>query len=113
VILHAIGGPLTVGFVSGYVTGGFVVYMVATLVPMGLGVSEGGTYELFKALGENPSFGTALALARRTTLVVYAAVGLVLVTLSETVQRARDRQPEPVHEAIPLPTPQVAADVAD
>ncbi len=91
-ILHAIGGPITIGFVAGYTVGGFAVYMAATLVPMGLGISEGGMYKLFRALGENPAYGSALTIARRTTLVVYAAIGLILVTASETVKRARDRQ---------------------
>jgi hypothetical protein len=91
VILHAIGEPITVAFVAGYTVGGFVVYMIASLVPMGVGVSEGGTWELFKALGEPPARGVALVLARRTTLVVYAAIGFVLVTVSETVERAREK----------------------
>ena len=95
VILHAIGEPITVGFVAGYTVGGFVVYMAASCVPMGLGISEGGTYGLFKALGENPARGTALVIARRVTLVAYAAIGLVLVITSETVRRAREG-----HEAV-------------
>ena len=127
VILHAIGEPITVAFVAGYTVGGFVVYMVASLVPMGLGISEGGTWELFKALGENPARGTALVIARRVTLVLYAAIGLVLVMASETVQRARKPAPAtlPVREpvtprplaAITMPPPPVAppavADVID
>ncbi len=101
VILHAIGEPITVGFVAGYTVGGFVVYMLASLVPMGLGISEGGTWELFRALGENPARGTALVIARRVTLVAYAAIGLVLVMASETVQRAR--QPSVADEPVEAP----------
>jgi uncharacterized membrane protein YbhN (UPF0104 family) len=79
--------------------------MLASLVPMGLGISEGGTWELFRALGENPARGTALVIARRVTLVAYAAIGLVLVMASETVQRAR--QPSTV--TAPVEAPPVAA----
>jgi hypothetical protein len=107
VILHAIGEPITVAFVAGYTVGGFVVYMVASLVPMGLGVSEGGTYELLKALDHHGNRGTALVLARRTTLIVYAAIGLVLVTASETVQRARAPRRAPA--AIPVSPKTVAS----
>jgi uncharacterized protein (TIRG00374 family) len=127
VILHAIGEGITVGFVAAYTVGGFVVYMVASLVPMGLGLSEGGTWELFRALGENPARGTALVIARRVTLVIYAAIGLILVMASETVQRARQpaaappvREPvlaHPVPLAITITPPPVAppavADVID
>jgi hypothetical protein len=119
VILHAIGEPITARFVAGYTVGGFVVYMLASLVPMGLGISEGGYYGLFKALGENPARGTMLVIARRVTLVVYAAIGLVLVTASETVQRARDRHtaerepisvpPQAMAMSIPMPSPPVTS----
>jgi hypothetical protein len=97
-ILHAVGESITVKFVAGYTAGGFIVYMVATLVPMGLGVSEGGNYWLFRALGENPARGVTLTIARRVTVVLYAAIGLVLIAASETVARAREGIPsaEPV-----------------
>ncbi|MBV8760352.1 MAG: flippase-like domain-containing protein [Deltaproteobacteria bacterium] len=108
VILHAIGEPITVSFVAGYTVGGFVVYMAASLVPMGLGISEGGTYGLFKALGENPARGTALVIARRVTLVAYAAIGLVLVITSETVRRAREAHKPVVAPAVADSGPTVA-----
>jgi len=72
--------------------GSFFIYMASTLVPMGIGINEGGYNELFRLLGENPVRGTALILARRVALILYAAIGLVLVTASETVRRARERQ---------------------
>jgi uncharacterized membrane protein YbhN (UPF0104 family) len=91
-ILHAVGESITPGFIAAYTVGGFVIYMMSTLVPMGVGVSEGGNYALFRALGENPARGVTLVLARRVTTIMYAAIGLVLMTASETVQRARERQ---------------------
>jgi lysylphosphatidylglycerol synthase-like protein len=93
-ILHAVGESITLGFVAAYTVGGFIIYMMSTLVPMGVGISEGGNYTLFRALGENPARGVTLVLARRVTLIMYAGIGLVLVTASETVKRARERQAE-------------------
>jgi len=90
-LLLAMGEKLTIGFVASITVGSFFIYMASTLVPMGIGINEGGYYALFRALGENPARGTALILARRVALIVYAAIGLVLVTASETVQRARER----------------------
>ncbi|HEY0252279.1 MAG TPA: lysylphosphatidylglycerol synthase transmembrane domain-containing protein [Kofleriaceae bacterium] len=89
-ILHAVGEQITAGFVAAYTVGGFVIYMVSTLVPMGLGVSEGGNYWLFRALKENPARGVTLVVARRVTLVLYAGIGLILMAASETVARARE-----------------------
>ncbi|HEX2687302.1 MAG TPA: lysylphosphatidylglycerol synthase transmembrane domain-containing protein [Kofleriaceae bacterium] len=103
VILHAIGESITLGFVAAYTVGGFIIYMLSVLVPMGVGISEGGNYWLFRVLGENPARGVTLVLARRVTLIVYAAIGLVLVTASETVKRARERQAERVVASGPVP----------
>ncbi len=76
--------------------------MLSSLVPMGVGVSEGGYYKLFKALGENPARGVTLVLARRVTLIMYAAIGVVLVTANETVKRARAKHRAPTVVGIPL-----------
>jgi hypothetical protein len=91
-LLIAMGETLTIGLVAGITVGSFFIYMASTLVPMGIGINEGGYNELMRVLGENPARGTALILARRVALILYAAIGLVLVTASETVQRARERQ---------------------
>ena len=91
-LLIAMGETLTIGFVASITVGSFFIYMASTLVPMGIGINEGGYNAMFRALGENPARGTALILARRVALIMYAAIGLVLVTASETVQRARERQ---------------------
>jgi hypothetical protein len=107
-ILHAVGESITVGFVAAYTVGGFAIYMLSTLVPMGLGISEGGNYWLFRALGENPARGVTLVVARRVTVVLYAAIGLVLVAASETVARAREGIPT----AEPLPAGQAPAAAA-
>jgi len=72
---------------------------------MGVGISELGNYGLFRALGENPARGVTLVLARRVTLIMYAAIGLGLVTASETVQRARERQAERAASSGPFPVP--------
>jgi hypothetical protein len=90
VVFFAVGGHITVAFVALTTVGGFVIYILSTLVPMGVGISEGGYWSLFRAIGENPARGVTMVIARRVTLVVYATIGLVLMTASETVRRARD-----------------------
>jgi uncharacterized membrane protein YbhN (UPF0104 family) len=115
VLLYAIGQSMSIGFVAAYTVGGFAIYMLSSLVPMGLGVAEGGYYSLFTALGYNAGFGVTLVLARRCVLIAYAAIGLFLVATTETVQRARDElrtrrasapaivRPRPVPTPIPIP----------
>jgi len=94
VVFHAVGGVLSLRFVALTTVGGFLVYLLSTLVPMGVGISEGGYWGLFRAIGENPARGVTMVIARRVTLVVYATIGLVLMTANETVRRAR-RTSEP------------------
>ncbi|HVK86994.1 MAG TPA: lysylphosphatidylglycerol synthase transmembrane domain-containing protein [Kofleriaceae bacterium] len=95
VILHAVGKSITVGFVALWTVGSFPIYLASTLVPMGLGVSEGGYYGLFRSLGYNPATGVTLVIARRCITIMYAAIGLVLVMTSETVQRAKQARRAP------------------
>ena len=113
-LLLAMGERLTIGLAASITVGGFFIYMVGAVVPMGVGVNEGGYNMLFRALGENPARGTVLILARRVALIAYAAIGLVLVTASETVKRARERQhekaasgPLPVHPEVRTAEPRV------
>jgi hypothetical protein len=91
-ILHAVGEPITLPFVAAWTFGSQAIYFASQLVPMGLGISEGGYYEMFRALGENPARGVTLVVARRTVHIMYALIGLVLVTTNETVKRAREVQ---------------------
>jgi hypothetical protein len=126
-LLLAMDEKLTIGLVASITVGSFFIYMASTLVPMGIGINEGGYNWLFRVLGENPARGTALILARRVALILYAAIGLVLVTASETVRRARERQtsrsassPAPVipvlgevRIAAPPVAPAPATDIAD
>jgi uncharacterized membrane protein YbhN (UPF0104 family) len=90
-LVYAAGGPTSLGFLAAIVTAGQVITWIATLVPLGLGVSEGGNYALFRALGADPSVGVAVALGRRVTHILYAAIGVALVSVSQTVRRVRAR----------------------
>jgi uncharacterized protein (TIRG00374 family) len=90
-ILYAVGVPITAGFVVVWTVASFVIYFASTLVPMGVGVAEGGYWGFFRTMGHDPAQGVALVLARRTVTIAYAAVGLLLVTMSETVKRVKAR----------------------
>lgn len=90
-ILRAIGTGISFGFVAAWTVGSFPIYLASTLVPMGVGVSEGGYYGLFRTLGYNPALAVTLVIARRCITLMYATIGLLLVTFSETVKRAKAR----------------------
>lgn len=114
-ILVVLGESLTLGFIGAYIVGGFAIYNLAIIVPMGLGLSEGGWYSLLRVMGESPAriaAAVTMVMARRVTVIMYAGIGLVLVTASETVKRAKLKQAEraampepPVAVAIMVPPP--------
>jgi uncharacterized membrane protein YbhN (UPF0104 family) len=92
-LLELTGVGMSIHFIAAYTVGGFVIYMLSSLVPMGLGIAEAGYYGLFAELGYKPSLGVMIVLARRVVLIAYATLGLFLVMASETVRRARDTVP--------------------
>ncbi len=89
VILAATGTVAGVGTMAAMATAGTVISWASTVVPMGLGVSEGGNAALFAALGEGAALGVTVVMTRRVVQLIYAAVGLSLVTTTGTIQKAR------------------------
>lgn len=116
-ILHAVGVPITAQFVAVWTVASFVIYFASTLVPMGVGIAEGGYWGFFRTMGHNPAQGVALVLARRTVTIMYAAVGLLLVTTNETVKRVKAQRAQKAADVVlaePLraaavPAPEVQA----
>jgi len=104
-ILRAIGTSISFGFVAAWTVGSFPIYLASTLVPMGVGVSEGGYYGLFRTLGYNPALAVTLVIARRCITLMYATIGLLLVTFSETVKRAKARHRAEKTAAVPVALP--------
>jgi uncharacterized protein (TIRG00374 family) len=90
-ILSATGYLASVGEMAALLSAGVVIGWVATIVPMGVGVTESGNFTLFRALGAPPAHGVALALTRRIIHLVFAALGFVLLALWRASANARRR----------------------
>lgn len=88
-VLHALGVPLPVGFAVALLAAGMLIRWTATVVPFGVGVSEGGNYALFDLLGVAPVMGLVLALAQRARQLVFAALGLGLLAWAQARVRSR------------------------
>jgi uncharacterized membrane protein YbhN (UPF0104 family) len=58
---------------------GVLISWISTIIPMGLGISEGGNAALFTLIGAPAALGLALALARRVNQVVFAGIGFVVL----------------------------------
>ncbi|MEZ4403820.1 MAG: lysylphosphatidylglycerol synthase transmembrane domain-containing protein [Kofleriaceae bacterium] len=82
-VLAANGHAPSLGVMAALATAGNLINIVANVVPLGLGVTEGGTAALMAALGQPPSLGVTVAVARRAIQLLYAAVGLTLLVSAE------------------------------
>lgn len=67
---YTLGAPQLVAVLSA----GVLLAWLSNLVPMGVGVSEGGNGVLFALIGAAPSVGVAIAFARRVNQIVFALI---------------------------------------
>ena len=102
-VLYANGDPPGVGVMAALASAGTVITVAANIVPLGLGVSEGGTAVLMAALGESPTLGITMVLARRVVSLTYAALGLIVFAAGEGVPAARHAPPAPQDRPAPPP----------
>jgi uncharacterized membrane protein YbhN (UPF0104 family) len=89
VILVAMGTAPSLGFIAVVSLLSVALNTIASIVPMGLGLTEGGLYGLFQALGESPDLGVAASLVRRARVMLSAAFGLLLMVAMQTYDRLR------------------------
>ena len=73
------GYAMSPGQFLALLSAGVLLSWISTIIPMGLGISEGGNVALFTLIGAPPSLGLALALARRVNQVVFAVIGFVVL----------------------------------
>lgn len=89
VVLVATGTFVSAGTMAAISSAGQPLAAAASLVPLGLGISEAGNAALFAALGESPSLGVAMVLGTRITTLVYAAIGLTLMGTATVIGSRR------------------------
>ncbi|HVV82083.1 MAG TPA: lysylphosphatidylglycerol synthase transmembrane domain-containing protein, partial [Kofleriaceae bacterium] len=78
-VLYANGEPPSLGVMAALASAGTLINAASNVVPLGLGVSEGGTAALMAALGGSPTLGVTIVLSRRVVFLAYAAVGLLVL----------------------------------
>lgn len=89
VILIASGTELTVPLVAGTLSVGILITWISNVVPLGLGISDGGNYALYGVLGGSPSAGLEFAMVNRVRTVVLASMGLAIMAIANVVDRKR------------------------
>ena len=89
VTIYAAGYILGPGQFLALLSAGVLLSWISTIIPMGLGISEGGNVALFTMIGAPAPLGLALALARRVIQIVFAAVGFAVLAADRVTTRAQ------------------------
>jgi uncharacterized protein (TIRG00374 family) len=85
------GYSLSAGQLLALLSAGVLLGWISTIIPMGLGISEGGNVALFSVIGAPPALGLALAFARRVNQIVFAVIGFVVLTADRLASRMQGR----------------------
>ena len=101
VALVAAGYSLDAAQLVAVLSAGVLLTWISALVPMGVGVSEGGNGVLFALIGAPASVGVALAFARRVNQIIFAALGFSVLAADRIAHHVDDGtnlvpEPQPV-----------------
>lgn len=78
-LLAAVGVPLTPALVIGVMSVGVLISWIAAIVPLGIGVADGGNYALYALLGATGEQGLFVTMLTRARTVVVAMLGLAMM----------------------------------
>ena len=86
-LIGAVGVAITPHLVIGVLSVGVLISWIASVVPLGLGLADGGNYALFGLLGASGASGTFVTMLNRVRSVLVALVGLLVMAIVHTVNR--------------------------
>lgn len=94
-LIAAVGVAITPPLVIGVLSIGVLISWVASIVPLGLGLADGGNYALFDLLGASGAHGAFVTMLNRVRSLLIAGVGLVVMAVVHGLDRrslARQRR---------------------
>ncbi|MDQ3333575.1 MAG: flippase-like domain-containing protein [Myxococcota bacterium] len=89
VMLYAAGLPLSAPMVVGILSVGQLITHVSHIVPLGLGIAEGGNYLLYRALGAPGLAGLDFTMVYRARTCLLSAIGLTVLAITSFRDRRR------------------------
>jgi uncharacterized protein (TIRG00374 family) len=98
------GYAMSPGQFLALLSAGVIISWVSTVIPMGLGLAEGGNAALFTLIGAPASLGLALALARRVNQVVFASIGFFVLAADRVGSHIHGRLTSRIREPAPSAT---------
>ncbi|MFN0248033.1 MAG: lysylphosphatidylglycerol synthase transmembrane domain-containing protein [Kofleriaceae bacterium] len=92
VLIYAVGVSLSPALVIAVLSVGVLIQWIASIVPLGLGIADGGNYALYSLLGATGAQGLLVTMLNRARSVCIAILGLgamVVMTALSRLQQAR------------------------
>lgn len=87
VLISAVGVSITPHLVIGVLSVGVLIQWIASVVPLGLGLADGGNYALFDLLGASGAHGAFVTMLNRVRSALVALVGFVAMAIVHTLNR--------------------------
>ncbi len=91
-LISAVGVDLSPSVVIGALSVGMLIGWISQIVPMGLGLQDGGNYALFGILGATGPQGLLVAMLQRARSVSVAILGLCAMAVLTVVNRLAARR---------------------
>jgi len=86
-LLATAGVDVNVPLVIGVLSVGVLIQWIAQIVPMGLGIADGGNYALFDLVGATGAHGVVITMLNRARSITIAILGLFGMLLMHAVNR--------------------------
>ncbi|MBA2544321.1 MAG: flippase-like domain-containing protein [Deltaproteobacteria bacterium] len=86
-LLHTAGVEVSPALIVGVLSVGVLIQWIAQIVPMGLGIADGGNYALFDLVGATGAYGVVITVLNRARSITVAIVGLCAMAVLHTVNR--------------------------
>jgi hypothetical protein len=86
-VLHAVGAPNSATLLVGVFSVGILIGWISSIVPLGVGIADGGNYALFGVLGASGAHGVVVTLLGRARSLIVALIGLVVMACAHTATR--------------------------
>jgi len=87
VLISAVGVTITPHLVIGVLSVGVLIQWIASIVPLGLGLADGGNYALFDLLGASGVHGAFVTMLNRVRSALVALAGFVVMAIVHTLNR--------------------------
>jgi uncharacterized membrane protein YbhN (UPF0104 family) len=86
-LIHAVGVAITPHLVFGVLSVGVLIGWISSVIPLGLGLADGGNYALFDLLGASGAHGAFVTMLNRVRSLVIALVGFVVMAVVHAINR--------------------------